>query len=214
MKRVLYLIFSLGLSAAVHAAFPFSFWHSPASSGAMSFTDSFTRADAPTLGGNWDAVSGAHNLTIVSNQANTGGSDAGTAYQNLVDAGTYSPSVDQSISVTTGNAAYYYVFFRSTSASNGYFAFYDQASGLVTVYKNGTATFGPSSVGSWTAGQVLMIQANGTSTTTIDVYINGIGVVSYNDTSSPITASGQVGFGIYAPTTATTAVSFSATNLP
>lgn len=156
-------------------------------------SDTFTRADAANLGGNWTgwSWSGSGSSTIVSNHASASGSFACGSWWSADSFGN-DQSSEVTVSTLSGSSDWVGVTVRQASPGTGYLAIW--FSGTFMLFdENGSTSpnlLGSAS-GTLTAGDTLKVSAVGT---TITVYHNGAEV--FHVTSSLYTA-GKPGLAQY-----------------
>jgi len=183
------------------------------SGGLNTFSDDFTRANANPIsnpsssGGTWGTVtySGVRPFKIVSNQSS--GRDNGE--QNMVQISSPTFHADQKISATLVSVSQYggiAVRCQSLSDPSGYMVYVNANAMQVIVTKGNQAGSSTNLVtleaGEWVSGDILTLEATGTSSTDLKVYKNGVQYGStYTDSSSPYT-SGQPGLYTYLATAA------------
>jgi len=157
-------------------------------------TDNFNRADANPIGGNWTTCSDVEALKIATNQVRSSGFSDGGAYWNAdsfaadhwSECKIIAASNDGGPAVRCSSSGFYYC----TPVSGGTIYRYKTGGNWVTL---GTSKFTAAN------GDVLRLQATGTSTTTLKVYVNGTLVATVTDSSSPLT-SGAAGLECYEAT--------------
>jgi len=169
-----------------------------------SFTDTFIRTDANPMsttsssGGTW--TTGPGSLTDCIIDANR---LAGTGFWSgaAVASPTFAANQYSEITLTNSTSQTFqgvYVRMQSASAA-GYLAFCDSDTAIF-LYKmtdSGTVDFTTKlgatfTVSTLVAGDVIRLSATGTSTTTLEVFVNGISQGTRTDSTSPYT-SGQPG---------------------
>lgn len=175
-------------------AFADGWFYAAASAGAspVTRTDDFYRETSPEnpLSTNWSTVTDFADMQSTGGIA-TAASDEEWDYAAYWDADSFGanqfsaakatgPSVGVLVRVN-GSACY---LFRRTTG--GTFQLWKMP-GWTQLGSDYTSV-------SFTDGQVIRLEATGTSTTTLTPYVNGVALNAYNDSSSPITSGGV---GIY-----------------
>ncbi len=191
----------------------------PAAPAATSFTDTFVRANENPLsgGGNWTSPCGkAGTIELNSNQCDSVTNNNSVAYLNT---SALACSVNQQASVVINSAPSFQgvcVRIASASVCNGYMLAAASGGGfnLFKMTDNGSSvsfvSLGTFAVGI-SMGATIMLQASGTSTTTLSIYYNGVLQTSFTDSSGPYT-SGQT--GIFSNANNCDVGTFISTNLP
>jgi PKD repeat protein len=161
------------------------------------FTDDFNRADANPIGGLWVGVTSFNNLQIVSNEARgVLSGQRGAAYYNVAT----SPDQFSRVKVT-GSGGNRGVFVRVSPTAADFYAFYLDYGSLgpgqsITLarMKNNVQSDVVTGTATLALGDVIEIRASGTgSTVSLKCYLNGVEVLSYNDTHADRHLSGFTG---------------------
>ncbi len=166
---------------------------------AATVTDDFNRADSGSLGANWTST-----LGISSNRACAQDNNFNPATYVGSGAGTVTGwDADQSIEIvgfyTTGGFGQYFVEVRNNGTDVYYTQFVVSSATYTVVKVQGGSTTLASGVIATAIGApfTMRMEATGTSTTTLKVYLNGIQLGSdIVDSSTPITSGNSANFAI------------------
>lgn len=169
----------------------------------ITFTDNFTRSDAnpmsdPASGGTWTSGPGATgDCKIVSNELVISSGQCGCRVLTPTFSANQKATITISGTLNRQSKAAA-VRIASTSDFDCYFIYLDNLTTL-TIYKctdSGTlgfAALGASfTISSVSVGDTIGISATGTSTTTLEAFLNGVSLGTRIDSSSPFT-NGQPG---------------------
>lgn len=152
--------------------------------------DSFTRANASSLGANWTTMGGYNSSSIVSNSAvnNSAGSNLSFSYYNA-----QALSADQFSQATLSASPTNYagVGVRVAAGDNGYWFYCTTGTSYMLKRVSGAQTILTSAFTTCTAGDVMRIEAGGTQ---ITAYKNGAQVSTASDSSL---TNGTAGIELY-----------------
>lgn len=187
-------------------------WIPPASTASSAtFSDNFTRADANPIsnpsssGGTWGTAFGFSAIKILSNKGS--GSVSGGFSASMVSAPTFTDQ--HSASITLGQAVgadtYMGPCVRYQNGATTYYMLSTRANStdlmIFKVVAGSGTQIGSTITGlSLTTGSVLKLDVSGTSTVTVNAYVDGVLKGTATDSSSPL-AGGQPAFQCYETST-------------
>ncbi len=163
-----------------------------AASMSLPATDNFARGPA-VLGSNWTQNGSGSWAIDISNKVTFSGGGFSMVWWNA-DAFTADQYSQQ---VTSGSGSFSGPACRIDSSAVTGYAIYAQDTGIYKFVAGSRSSIGSYS-GSFAATDTIKIACTGTSTTTVEVFKNGISLGSATDSSSPITSGAA---GMFADTT-------------
>lgn len=158
---------------------------------AVTRTDDFNRASVNPIAGNWTTVSGMY-AVLLGGDAFVSGTDSAGDFAAYWNADSFTANQFSAVEVTGNhggvvvrvNGASCYMFKRTTS---GTFQMWKWASGWTQLGADYTGV-------SFSDGQIVRLEATGTSTTTLTPIVNGVTLATREDSSSAIESGGV---GVY-----------------